>query len=212
MIETVIPAETLLATASSSLLKPYGLDTDSLQSVLGQVMSRGVDFADLYFQYSRSEGWQLEEGIVKSGSFSIDQGVGVRAVSGDKTAFAYTDDITLPALQQAAAATRAIAQAGAQARVEVPSLTHDRHGKLQLARSVLYLPHDPLASLQDADKVALLEKIERITRSLDTRVSQVIVSLAGEYDVVLLGWAGGRGRAAAGASVFASYSGGEWPP
>jgi len=186
MIETIIPAETLLATASSSLLKPYGLDNDSLQSVLGQVMSRGVDFADLYFQYSRSEGWQLEEGIVKSGSFNIDQGVGVRAVSGDKTAFAYTDDITLPALQQAAAATRAIAQAGAQARVEVPSLTHDRHGKLQLARSALYLPHDPLASLQDADKVALLEKIERITRSLDTRVSQVIVSLAGEYDVVLV--------------------------
>ena len=186
MIDTVIPAETLLATASSSLLKPYGLDHDSLQRVLGQVMSRGVDFADLYFQYSRSEGWQLEEGIVKSGSFSIDQGVGVRAVAGDKTAFAYTDDITMPALQQAAAATRAIAHAGAEARVEVPTLTHDRHGKLQLARSALYLPHDPLMSLQDADKVALLEKIERIARSLDTRVSQVIASLAGEYDVVLV--------------------------
>ncbi|MBI5751942.1 MAG: metalloprotease TldD [Hydrogenophilales bacterium] len=186
MTDTVIPAETLLSTASSSLLKPYGLDNDSLQMVLGQVMARGVDFADLYFQYSRAEGWQLEEGIVKSGSFSIDQGVGVRAVSGDKTAFAYTDDITLPALQQAAAATRAIAQAGAEARVEVPALTHDRHGKLHLARPALYLPHDPLVSLKDADKVALLEKMERIARSLDPRVSQVIASLAGEYDVVLV--------------------------
>ncbi|OFZ70874.1 MAG: metalloprotease TldD [Betaproteobacteria bacterium RBG_16_58_11] len=186
MTDTVIPAETLLSTASSSLLKPYGLDNDSLQMVLGQVMSRGVDFADLYFQYSRAEGWQLEEGIVKSGSFSIDQGVGVRAVSGDKTAFAYTDDITLPALQQAAAATRAIAHAGAEARVEVPALTHDRRGKLHLARPALYLPHDPLTSLKDADKVSLLEKIERIARSLDPRVSQVIAGLAGEYDVVLV--------------------------
>ncbi len=186
MTDTVIPAETLLSTASGSLLKPYGLDNDSLQMVLGQVMARGVDFADLYFQYSRAEGWQLEEGIVKSGSFSIDQGVGVRAVSGDKTAFAYTDDITLPALQQAAAATRAIAQAGAEARVEVPALTHDRRGKLHLARPALYLPHDPLTSLKDADKVSLLEKIERIARSLDARVSQVIAGLAGEYDVVLV--------------------------
>ncbi|MEK6663593.1 MAG: metalloprotease TldD [Pseudomonadota bacterium] len=186
MTDTVIPAETLLSTASSSLLKPYGLDNDSLQMVLGQVMARGVDFADLYFQYSRAEGWQLEEGIVKSGSFSIDQGVGVRAVSGDKTAFAYTDDITLPALQQAAAATRAIAHAGAEARVEVPALTHDRRGKLHLTRPALYLPHDPLTSLKDADKVALLEKMERIARSLDTRVSQVVASLAGEYEVVLV--------------------------
>jgi len=186
MTDIVIPAETLFTTADSSLLKPYGLDKSSLHKVLGQVMARGVDFADLYFQYSRAEGWQLEEGIVKSGSFSIDQGVGVRAVSGDKTAFAYTDDITMPALQQAAAATRAIAQAGAEARVEVPALTHDRHGKLQLARPPLYLPHDPLLSLQDADKVALLEKMERIARGLDTRVSQVIASLAGEYEVVLV--------------------------
>ena len=105
--------ESPVSTASGCLLSPYGLDTGSLQQVLGSIMTRQVDFADLYFQYSRSEGWQLEEGQVKSGSFNIDQGVGVRAVTGDKTAFAYSDDISLPALQQAAAATRAIARQGA---------------------------------------------------------------------------------------------------
>ena len=186
-----IQGETLLSTARDSLLAPYGLDQSSLQQVLGQIMIRDVDFADLYFQYSRAESWQLEEGQVKSGSFSIDQGVGVRAVSGDKTAFAYTDDITLPTLQQAAAATRAIAQAGAQARVEVPGLTHDSQGRLQLARSALYLPHDPLVSLRDEDKVALLEKLERIARSLDPRITQVMASLAGEYEVVLVARADG---------------------
>jgi TldD protein len=181
-----------LSTARDSLLAPYGLDQSSLQQVLSQIMVRDVDFADLYFQYSRAESWHLEEGQVKSGSFSIDQGVGVRAVSGDKTAFAYTDDITLPTLQQAAAATRAIAHAGAQARVEVPGLTHDSHGRLQLARPALYLPHDPLVSLQDADKVALLEKMERIARSLDPRITQVMASLAGEYEVVLVARADGH--------------------
>lgn len=188
----VIRGETLLSTAQDSLLSPYGLDASSLQQVLGQIMARDVDFADLYFQYSRSEGWQLEEGQVKSGSFSIDQGVGVRAVSGDKTAFAYTDDITLPTLQQAAAATRAIAQAGATARVEVPALSHDAQGHLQLTRPALYLPHDPLVSLRDQDKVALLEKLERIARSLDPRISQVMASLAGEYEVVLVARADGQ--------------------
>ncbi len=186
MNDTALHTETLHATAQQSLLAPYGIDDASLHQVIGQIMTRGVDFADLYFQYSRAEGWQLEEGQVKSGSFSIDQGVGVRAVSGDKTAFAYTDDITLPALTQAAAATRAIAQAGAQARVQVPTLSHDRAGRLQLERPALYLPHDPLASLRDAEKVALLEKLERIARALDPRVTQVIASLAGEYEVVLI--------------------------
>ncbi len=188
----VIPAENLFSTASNSLLKPYGLDASSLEQVLNQIMTRDVDFADLYFQYSRSEGWQLEEGKVKSGSFSIDQGVGVRAVSGDKTAFAYTDDITLPTLQQAAAATRAIAQAGASARVEVPALSHDAKGHLKLSRPALYLPHDPLVSLRDEDKVALLEKLECIARSLDPRISQVMASLAGEYEVVLVARADGH--------------------
>ena len=109
--------ELLFATADRTLLAPYGLDSSSIAQVFGRILAHRVDYADLYFQYSRSESWSLEEGIVKSGSFSIDQGVGVRAVSGDKTAFAYSDDISLPALSSAADATRAIALQGADARV-----------------------------------------------------------------------------------------------
>src|SRR6476469_8594508 len=94
--------ETSFATANEILLAPYSLDDTALQQIFGQIMTNKVDYADLYFQYSRSEGWSLEEGIVKSGSFSIDQGVGVRVLSGEKTAFAYSDDISLPALSSAA--------------------------------------------------------------------------------------------------------------
>ena len=99
-------------TAHDVLLKPAGLTTRALQGILGNIMSHQVDYADLYFQYSRSESWGLEEGQVKSGNFSIDQGVGVRAVSGEKTAFAYSDDINMPALQAAANATKSIAALG----------------------------------------------------------------------------------------------------
>jgi TldD protein len=169
--------ELLFATADSTLLAPYGLDAGSLTRVFGQIMTHSVDYADLYFQYSRSEGWSLEEGIVKSGSFNIDQGVGVRAVSGEKTAFAYSDDISLTALESAAQATRAIARQGASSTAQV-------------ARSssglALYQPRDPLASLSDAQKVALLENLERRARAVDPRVTQVIASLAGEYEVVLV--------------------------
>ena len=109
----------IFETASALLLAPHALDETRLQSVFGQIMAHQVDYADLYFQYSRSESWSLEEGIVKSGSFNIDQGVGVRAVSGEKTAFAYSDDITFDALQSAAQATRAIANQGAEGRTAV---------------------------------------------------------------------------------------------
>ncbi|MBC7779637.1 MAG: hypothetical protein H7125_05960, partial [Proteobacteria bacterium] len=104
----------LMSTADQCLLAPYALDTGALGKVFGSILTHQVDYADLYFQYTRSEGWSLEEGIVKSGSFSIEQGVGVRAVTGEKTAFAYSDDISLPALEAAATATRAIARAGQQ--------------------------------------------------------------------------------------------------
>ena len=105
--------QSLYNTAHACLLTPYDLDDRQLDDVFAQIMTHQVDYADLYFQYSRAEGWSLEEGIVKSGSFNIDQGVGVRAVAGEKTAFAYSDDISLPALSQAAQATRAIARQGA---------------------------------------------------------------------------------------------------
>src|SRR5512133_2737441 len=124
-----------LATAQRLLLEPFGLNETHLANALGEIASRRVDDADLYFQYGRSEGWSLEEGIVKSGSFSIDQGVGVRAVSDDKTAFAYSDDISLPALSSAADATRAIALHGAQGQVQASRRSQ---------ALALYQPHDPL--------------------------------------------------------------------
>ena len=152
-------------TAQSTLLAPYSLDDTALQQVFGQLLAHKIDYADLYFQYSRSEGWSLEEGIVKSGSFNIDQGVGVRTVAGEKTAFAYSDDISLTALTAAAQATRAIARQGAGGRTQVATRGEGRN---------LYVPRDPLASLEDLAKVALLENIERHARSLDPRVIQVM--------------------------------------
>ena len=169
--------ELLFATADRALLAPHGLDAGGLTQVFGRILAHQVDFADLYFQYSRSESWSLEEGIVKSGSFNIDQGVGVRAVSGEKTAFAYSDDISLTALRSAAEATRAIARQGGDARTQVARRNEGRS---------LYLPEDPLASVQDPNKVALLESVERYARARDPRVTQVIASLAGEYEVILV--------------------------
>ena len=164
-------------TAQATLLAPYSLDQNALEQVFGQILAHKVDYADLYFQYSRSEGWSLEEGIVKSGSFNIDQGVGVRAVSGEKTAFAYSDDISLNALESAAQATRAIGrQGGTQS---VPMLHHG-------SRREIFLPLDPIASLKDAEKVALLERLERYARALDPRVVQVMAGLAGEYEAVMV--------------------------
>ncbi|MBN8449760.1 MAG: metalloprotease TldD [Candidatus Accumulibacter sp.] len=180
-------AQTLLAQARKTLLTPYGLDVADLTPVFGKIMAHQVDYADLYFQYSRSEAWSLEEGIVKAGSFSIDEGVGVRALSGEKTAFAYSDDISAQALGDAAAAVRAIAAAGQERRV--PALKKATRGHR------LYVPHDPLASLDAASKVRLLERLETLARAEDSRVTQVMAHLAGEYEVVLV--AGSDGRLAA---------------
>jgi len=171
------------ATAQSILLTPNELDTPQVESVFGLLATHKLDDADLYFQYTRSEAWSLEEGQVKSGSFNIDQGVGVRAVVGDKTAFAYSDDITLPAIRQAALTVRSIALSGGEARIQSPTRVSGRS---------LYAPIDPLASLTEADKVALLHRLEGYARALDPRVTQVIASLAGEYEVVLIARLDGR--------------------
>ena len=179
----VLEREASFATANDILLTPYDLDSKRLQTVFGEILAHKVDYADLYFQYTRSESWSLEEGIVKSGSFNIDQGVGVRAVSGEKTAFAYSDDIGLAALESAAHATRAIARQGQSGRARVVK---------RAAGHNLYTPHDPIASLQDQAKVALLERIERRARALDPRVTQVMASLAGEYEVVLVARSDGK--------------------
>jgi TldD protein len=163
--------------ANEVLLAPAGLDASTLHSVLSGIMSHKVDFADLYFQYSRSEYWGLEEGQVKSGNFAIDQGVGVRAVSGEKTAFAYSDDINLNALQAAANATKSIARLGG---------TQNAGNIVTAEAPRLYLPQDPIASLGAEQKVKLLERLEQLARKLDTRVTQVMASVAAEYEVILV--------------------------
>jgi TldD protein len=168
-----------LTIARDILLSPFGLDENKLANALKTMFTHRVDYADLYFQFTKNEGWSLEEGIVKTGSFSIDQGVGVRAISGDKTAFSYSDEISEHALLEAVAATRTIARQGA-GKIKMPSYMQAVQGHS------LYLQDDPLASLDANQKVSLLERLEKIARAKDPRVVQVMASLAGEYDVVLV--------------------------
>ncbi|MBK6743993.1 MAG: metalloprotease TldD [Hydrogenophilales bacterium] len=176
-------ADTHLAAADSLLLQANGLNAGHLDQAFGLLAEHALDDADLYFQYTRSEAWSLEEGQVKSGSFNIDQGVGVRAVSGEKTAFAYSDDISLDAIRQASTTARSIARAGQSAIA--------RRIKHSPGRD-LYRPLDPLASLDEAAKVALLHRLEDYARGLDPRVSQVMASLAGEYEVIYIARLDGR--------------------
>ena len=173
-----------LATAQSLLLEPFGLTETHLSRALAEIRAHHVDDADLYFQYTRSEGWSLEEGIVKTGSFSIDQGVGVRAVSGEKTAFAYSDDISEASLMDAARTVRTIASSRGAGRVRAGSK------KVAGARS-LYGGLDPIATLDSNAKVELLERTEQLARSKDPRIVQVMAGLASEYDVVLVARADG---------------------
>ena len=173
-----------LAIAKALLLTPFGLNESHLSRALGEIKAHQVDEADLYFQYTRSEGWSLEEGIVKTGSFSIDQGVGVRAVSGEKTAFAYSDDISNTSLLDAARTVRAISSASTGARTRMPSR------RIASTRS-LYPDLDPISTLDSTSKVELLGKVEKLARSRDPRVVQVMAGLASEYDVVLVARADG---------------------
>ena len=173
----------LMSVARSTLLEPAGIDDAAIESVFSTLNAHALDDADLYFEYTRSEGWSLEEGIVKAGSFNIDQGVGVRAVSGEKTAFAYSDDISLSALQAAAQATRAISSVGGDGRVAAAQAVQGH---------TLYSALDPIASLDAVAKVAMLEKIEKMARAIDPRVLQVMASVAAEYDVVYIARRDGR--------------------
>jgi TldD protein len=171
-----VPAN-LLASAQQLLLAPADLDFAKVSRVLGSIHAHDVDFADFYFQHSSFESWSLEEGIVKAGTFNIDRGVGVRAVSGDKQAFAYSDDISLPALADAATAVRAIGRQGQSACAPLGRIGRTRR---------LYPGADPVGSLGDAEKVAMLTRLEQRARSLDPRVVQVMASLAGEHETVLI--------------------------
>ena len=179
MTDLAVPpvSESLVAEASALLLAPAGLSPARLSQVIASIHQRDVDFADLYFQHARFESWSLEEGIVKAGSFSIDRGVGVRAVSGDRQAYAYSDDITPAALDEAAAAVRAIGRQGQSASAPV-----SRRGPAR----TLYRGDDPVASLDEAAKVALLERFEQMARARDPRVVQVMASIAGEQETVLI--------------------------
>jgi TldD protein len=166
-----------MQSAAQALLAPGDLDRGALERTLDSLLSHRVDLADLYFQSTRSESWVLEDGAVKEGSHSIEQGVGVRAVSGEKSGFAYSDEIVLPALTQAAQAARAIATSGSAQQVQVlrHAGAHD-----------LYRPVDPLDTMDERERIALLEAVDAEARRLDPRVKQVIVSLAGELDRVLI--------------------------
>lgn len=172
-------------TANSVLLTPWGLTENDLQHTLDAIFTHKVNYADLYFQYSRSEGWSLEEGIVKSGSFTIDQGVGVRAISGEKTAFSYSDTLNKEALLGAAQAVRSIARQGQQG-VVAPITAHLSD------RPSIYIPNDPVDSLTAPEKVALLEKVECLARAKDPRVDQVMASLGATCDTILIAGSDGR--------------------
>ncbi len=167
----------LITQVRHDLLDPGGLTDSQLHRILHQLAGPNVDYADLYFQSSYSESWVLEDGIIKGGSFDIDRGVGVRATSGEKTGFAYADDIEMPALEQAARAARSITQQGSEKEVKA---WH------RLPGHKLYSPVNPLHSLSERDKVSLLQRIDRYIREKDPRIVQVTVSLAGEYESVLV--------------------------
>lgn len=166
-----------LTIARDLILRPGGLDIARVDRVLGEVMGHAIDAADVYFQLAREESWALEDGIVKEGGASIEQGVGVRALAGEKTGFAYSDEVVMPALEEAGRAARAIAASGAQhaLRAMHPASGHD-----------LYLPVDPGAALTDHDKVGWLERVDRATRAIDPRIVQVMASVASVYEVVMV--------------------------
>jgi len=179
-------ANDTIETVMSRMLEPVGLGEQHLNRTLGRIMQGGIDYADLYFQVSRQESWTLEDSIIREGSFSHDQGVGVRAVSGEKTGFAYSDELMLPALEHAAQAARAIARQGAS-----KALPAWQRGSTE----PLYPLTDPTASISDQQKTALLTRLEAATRDLDKRVEQVIISMSSSQDLILV--AGSDGTLAA---------------
>jgi TldD protein len=159
------------------LLEPAGLGEQQLSTTLGGLMRGGVDYADLYFQVTRQESWSLEDGIVREGSFSVDQGVGVRANSGEKTGFAYSDELMLPALESAASAARAIARQGQEKSVQAWQRSD---------AAALYPMSDPTTSIDDEQKTRLLLELDAATRQLDSRIEQVMISLASSQDLILV--------------------------
>ncbi len=166
-----------LAIAESRLLAPTGLDHAALERAFASLLGPGIDFGDLYFQHSRREAWSMEDGIVKHGSHGIEQGVGVRAISGEKTGFAYSDELDATALLAAAQSARAIARDGR---------AHGAHALQRTGGRALYPALDPVDALEAAAKVEALRRVDALLRALDPRVKQVMVSLTGGVDTVLV--------------------------
>lgn len=169
-------SQTIIDTSDEFLVEA-GLDHVDLVTTLESMMSHQIDFAEMYFQSSRHESWMLEDGIVKDASFSSDKGVGIRALSGEKTGFAYSEEIILPALQQAADASRTIATAGKSSVVKLSPVSG------QLAR---YGDQDPLMSLTESEKLSILHRLDQLARKADPRVREVIASLSGVYEKILV--------------------------
>ncbi len=171
--------ESYIEQARTTLLNPVEVGDRELDKLLGKMTGRQIDHADLFFQYTRHESWVLEEGIVKSGSYNVDKGVGLRAVSGDRSGFAFSDDLSFPTLTQAAESVRGIAHGIGTGRIDVTE-------RRSVNAPVLYGPNDPLASFSDAEKVSLLERVEQEARKKDPRVKQVIVNLAGSHEIMMV--------------------------
>ncbi len=171
---------TALSVAESRLLLPAGLDDGQIDSIFGTLLGPGVDFGDLYFQHARRESWSIEDGIVKDGTHSIEQGVGVRAISGEKTGFAYSDDINRDALLEAAYAARAISRSPGDGAGTHAVLR--RHGR----ELCLYPALDPVGGMDNAEKIAVMRRVDQLLRAADPRVTQVMINLSGGVDVVLI--------------------------
>lgn len=163
--------------ATKLLLEPTGLTRAGLRKILSKTMGPGVDYADLYLQYSQREAWALEEGIVKRGSFLIDQGIGVRAISGEKTGSAYSDELVLPAIKNAANFARGIAKSGKTKNIKA--------WRKQVAQQ-LYLPQNPITTLSETAKVGLLKRIDLEAKRCDPRVELVVVNLLESFKVFLV--------------------------
>ncbi len=168
----------LLKTAYANLLAPAGLNEQKLQHILHNLLGHAIDSGDLYFESVRHESWALEDGIIKEGSYSHHKGVGIRAISGEKTGFAYSDDIQPQLLEHAAKAAKGIAYHGQDKKIQIPHQTLSPH--------TLYTPDDPLSSLNENEKISLLRHIDQHARALDPRISQVMVSLAGAHEIILI--------------------------
>lgn len=162
---------------SEQLLSKNGLNHQDLFSILGQLSERRLDYGDLYFQSSYHESWVLEDNIVKSGSWNIDQGVGVRAISGEKTGFAYADQISLSSLEQSALAARSIVREQGDGRTKTLGA---------VAHPALYTTLDPLQSMAREEKLDILKRVNSVARALDSRVQEVSASLMGVYELILV--------------------------